>query len=191
MTEPGQLSDEALARATQAGATCCYEELVRRYENRLFRFLVQKTGNRQDAEDLTQAAFIRAYRHIGRFNAACPFRGWLFTIAARLAISHHRRARPTAELRDDVADAGAADPAEAAAARDEAGRLWESARRRLTDDQFTALWLKYAESMGVREIAGVMRKSHVHVKVLLHRARQALAAVLPQRKEAHDAVLLV
>jgi RNA polymerase sigma-70 factor (ECF subfamily) len=170
-------SDEELARQTQAGSLVAFEELVYRYEARVYGFVANCCRNRADAREVTQETFVRAFQAIGQFDCRRSFGPWLFTIARRKCIDHHRAAPyPTDEAMPDLPDDN--DPAELLARQEERQNLWELARRRLPDTQFQALWLRYAEDMSVAGIAQVLRKTQTYVKVLLFRARQALAREL-------------
>lgn len=171
-----KLSDEGLACRVQAGSLACFEELVYRYEKRVFHFLRLKVAQPQDAEDLTQRTFIAAYRAIDKYKPKHRFVTWLFTIARRQAISHYRARRPTEPLLAEPIDARTPDAP--LAGRDEAGRLWSLARGALPENQVAVLWLHYAEDLSVKEIAAAMKKTASHVKVLLHRGRNRLGDVL-------------
>ena len=181
MPEP---ADGELAARTQAGSLSAFEDLVRRYERRLLGYLQARVGNVHDAEDLTQRAFINAYRGLASYDTRRPFAAWLFTIARRLAIDHHRARRPTEPLRDDWLDHR--DPARAAAAADLSARLWTLARQTLTGNQFTALWLNTAAQLDVKATARTMGKSETHVKVLLFRARRCLGRRLAQEPDTRQ-----
>lgn len=166
---------EALAvRAGRGDATGreCFGVLIERYQGRLFNFLLRRVRSRQDAEDLTQEAFVRAWERAGTYNPRWRFSTWLFTIATRLAITNHRRSRRLGVVT-------LAEPVEAtnhAAATDRPGSgVWGLASACLSDDQHTAVWLRYAEDLSIEEIAVVMGKSQVAVRVCLFRARKALA----------------
>ena len=77
LEEPlARLSDEELACRTQAGSSACFGELVRRHEQRLLRFLMQRTRHLHDAEDLLQDTFARAYQRIGSYNPAWRLSTW-------------------------------------------------------------------------------------------------------------------
>jgi RNA polymerase sigma-70 factor (ECF subfamily) len=175
------LSDEELARQTQAGSLLAFEELVRRYGNRIYGFVARACGQRDDPQEVTQQTFVRAFQSIAQFDSRREFAPWLFTLARRISIDRHRR-----RLR--VADESApeqvdyADPAELLAQREERHDLWQLARRQLPDIQFQALWLCYAEEMNVAQVAHVLGKTRTHVKVLLFRARQTLAIELAGSK---------
>jgi len=175
------LRDEELARLARDGREDGFEALVDRYAGRLRRFLGLQTRNAHDAEDLTQAAFVAAFRKLDRYDPGRPFAPWLFTIARRLAISQARAARPCETLSEDLPAAD--DPRGAVMSADGEARVWETARAALSETAFTALWLRHAEGMTVREIAQAMRKTPVHVWVLLHRGRRALAERLTRDGE--------
>jgi RNA polymerase sigma-70 factor (ECF subfamily) len=171
------LTDQELARQTQAGSLAAFEELVYRYEGRIYGFVANFCGNGADAREVTQDTFVRAFQAIERFDPGRSFAPWLFTIARRKCLDRHRGARPTVD--DPVPElADEDDPAELLARQEERQNLWELARRKLPKPQFQALWLKYAEDMNVGDIAQVLRKTQTHAKVLLFRARQALGREL-------------
>jgi RNA polymerase sigma-70 factor, ECF subfamily len=170
-------SDEELARQSQDGALAAFEELVYRYEGRIYGFVVNACHNGADAREVTQDTFVRAFQAIGQFDCGRGFGPWLFTIARRKCIDRHRAAPPTADGPIlELADTD--DPAELLARQEERQGLWDLARRRLPESQFQALWLRYAEEMSVAGIAQVLRKTQTHVKVLLFRARQVLGREL-------------
>jgi RNA polymerase sigma-70 factor, ECF subfamily len=171
--EPPSVLDEELARQTQAGSLAAFEQLVYRYEHRVHAFIAQFCRNPTDAREITQDTFVKAFQSIAQFDARRVFAAWLFTIARRKCIDRHRAAPPVAdalipEASDDI------DPAELFARREEGQNLWRLASKRLGENQFQALWLHYAEDMDVAQIAQVMGKTRVHIKVLLFRARQVL-----------------
>ncbi len=166
-------SDEELARQSQAGSLAAFEELVSRYERRLYSFVAQMCRNPADASDLTQEAFVQAFRSIHRFDCERNFAAWLFTIARRKFIDHHRaRPVPDQEPMPDLADWRT--PDQILSEREEGAGLWVLARRCLPPVQVQALWLRYVEAMSVSEVAAVLGKPVTYVKVLLFRSRLAL-----------------
>jgi RNA polymerase sigma-70 factor (ECF subfamily) len=170
-----QPTAEELARQARDGSSAAFAALVDRFVDRLFRYLCQRVGSAHDAEDLAQETLLRAYRAIGRYDPQRSFAAWLFTIATRLAFSFLRRRRPAGELdAADIQDRRASPPDDSLARRERDENLWTVARRELTDDQFTVVWLHYVEDLPVRQVAEAMGKTSVHVKVLLHRGRRRL-----------------
>lgn len=171
------IADEELARQTQTGSLVAFETLVARYENRIFGFILQSCRHPTDARELTQDTFVKAFQSIGTFDARLSFRTWLFTIARRKCIDHFR-APQLASHEPAPEQVGIRTPADDLVRQEEADGLWAYARRTLPGLQFQALWLHYAEDMAIDEISKVLRKTRTHVKVLLFRARQALAREL-------------
>jgi RNA polymerase sigma-70 factor, ECF subfamily len=160
-------------RAAHANELDAFAALVDQHGPRILNYLHQLTGNRHDAEDLTQDTFLKAQRNLARVRNPDAFAGWLFTIARRTALNHFRARRPTDELPEEIAFQGG-DPATLAAERDERAALWNVART-LKPDYFEVLWLRYAEGLSIQEIAQVLRRTALHVRVRLHRARLLLA----------------
>ena len=166
------MTESQLIQRAQHGSSPCFEELVRRYGQRLLGFLRGHVGNHADAEDLVQETFVRAYQHLGRYDSRYRFSTWLFVIGYRLAKSHQRRGRR--EITLDLREVAAGAEMEPPVTREEPERIWAEVRR-LPAGQSEALWLKYGEDMSMAEIARVTGKSVVAVKVTLYRARRALA----------------
>ena len=178
ITSP-EADSEQLARRAREGCRDAFELLVTRHEHQIFNYLHQLTCNRHDAEDLAQETFVKAYRAIHRYDASFAFATWLFTIAKRTAYSHFRSARRVEEQPpDDPVDP--ANPATLLEGKEESDSLWALARR-LKRNQYEALWLRYTEGFSVAEIARIMNRNQIHVKVLLHRGRTTLAKWLRAR----------
>lgn len=168
------LTDEMLGKQAAAGQRQAFEEIVRRYSRPLAEFAAGKTVSWQDAEDIVQETFMRAFVNIKSFNPACSLKHWLFTIAYRLLVSSWRK-KKTVRLSDEAAEL-LASPAVSDATED-AALLWEAARQ-IGTDAYTALWLRYRQEMPVEDVAKIMQKTNVSVRVLLHRARRQLAGAL-------------
>jgi len=94
--------DELVERARR-GQGAAFDELVRRYRERIFALTLHITGSRSDADDLTQEAFVRAWRRIGSFEGRSHFFTWLYRIALNRALNHRRDQgrRPLVSVDDD------------------------------------------------------------------------------------------
>ncbi|HEY7615467.1 MAG TPA: sigma-70 family RNA polymerase sigma factor, partial [Terriglobales bacterium] len=89
------VSDElALVQAAKAGDVGAFEELVKRYDRNVFRIAQHITQNREDAEDVVQDAFLKAYSNLGQFQGQSKFYTWLVRIAVNEALMKLRRRRP-------------------------------------------------------------------------------------------------
>lgn len=192
------MNDEQLAAEAQDGSLDAFSELVDRYQSHIFHFLCHKTASTEDAQDIAQQVFITAWQRIHQFRVDAKFATWLFTIARRLTINYYRARGSRTFVGLDKAEAVLVTtdtPASDLATRDEHAALWTTARDNLSESQFTALWLKYREHMSIKEMAKVMDKKQVTIKVLLHRARKALGAALGGRgatvnlKPTHETLL--
>ncbi len=93
-------TDAALVAQTQAGNGDAYRVLVERHSRRVFRLAFRLTGNEQDAEDVVQEAFLKAYKNLDNFNGQAQFSSWLYSIASNHALDmlKRRRRRPTESL---------------------------------------------------------------------------------------------
>ena len=176
--------EDELARRAQGGCADSFEQLVRRFQVPLLRFLRPRVTCDADAEDLVQETFIRAYQRLDRYRDRWRFSTWLFTIAHRLWVSHHRGATSRQALHEGAAvqarsSKGEPFDAAVALARSESNaRLWEVAKHVLSDEQFAAVWLYYVEGMDTRDLARVLDRSWVSVKTMLFRARAKLMPFL-------------
>lgn len=176
------VSDEDLARQTQAGSLEAFEELVHRYECRIYAFVTHWRRETTDAREVTQDTFVRAFQAIRQFNPKRSFPAWLFSIARRKALDHLRRTPVAAEAPPRDLPCNEEDPSEVLSRRDDSRAIWDLASRRLPRTQFEALWLRYVEDMSVAETATALGLTVTHVKVLLFRARQALCNELSRER---------
>ncbi len=183
-TKANQLSDEELAVEVAAGTKAAFDELICRYSPRLFHFLRHRLSTDQDIEDLIQETFLKAFRNIDRYNPEYKFSTWLYTVAVRLTISHFRANKP--KDFSSIPNPLPLDPQEIATKRDQSRKMWSCAKS-LHNKQYEVLWLRYMEDLSVREIAMVMSRTQVQIRVLLHRARLNLAKKL--RKPNNSAEL--
>ncbi len=165
------MSDELkLIDAAKGGSVDAFTRLVHGYREGLFRFLLTRCSSHADAEDALQDTLINAYRYLGSYNPQWRFSTWLYRIAIRNA--GKLRTTNLAEL-GDPADHNA-DPLAHCIADSERDNLWRSAKRVLSDEVYTAMWLRYVEDMSVRDIASVLERSSSWTKVNLLRGRRAL-----------------
>jgi RNA polymerase sigma-70 factor (ECF subfamily) len=138
-SQPTTISDEELARQAQQGRAEAFEELVRRYQVPLVRFL-HRFASVEEAEDLTQDTFVRAYENLHRFRDTWKFATWLFTIARRISLNRNRRRRPEADSEAvEAAESTAALPSEIVGKEEDRRRLWEQAATVLSTSQMTTL----------------------------------------------------
>ncbi|ATY83935.1 RNA polymerase subunit sigma-24 [Kyrpidia spormannii] len=182
--------DRRLILLCREGAEEGYRELMRRYEKYVYTLCFRLTGNREDALDLTQETFIRAFQHLDRFEPGRPFKPWLRQVAVRLSLNHLRDSRAgTGEkplsleyalgeqvvLADTLTSGD--DPAAAVEWRDLSARIWEAVGR-LPPVYRLVVTLRHQEGMSYQEIAEAADLPVGTVKTYLFRARNRLKAEL-------------
>ena len=89
--EPERQDDLHLVHRSQAGDTAAYEELVRRYHSRIYGLVYSMAGSREDAEDLTQEIFVKAWKALGHFREQAGFYTWIYRIALNCTINFRKR----------------------------------------------------------------------------------------------------
>jgi RNA polymerase sigma-70 factor (ECF subfamily) len=187
------VSDEDLAARAAAGDPAAFEELVARYEGRVYRLACRLTGSEADAQDVLQDAFLAAYRGLASFRGASRFYTWLYRIATNAALGHRRRqGRHRTEPLDDLLprfdEHGQHDAAPAALripsrAEEILDRklLAEQAReglRRLPAIYRDAFVLRDLEELSTHEVAELLGIDGAAVRQRVHRARLMLRGYL-------------
>jgi RNA polymerase sigma-70 factor (ECF subfamily) len=169
---------KSLAPAAKAELDRAFEELYRTHLRDVYSYAYYRVGNQHDAEDLTEQAFLQAYRHFDRARRESdgrPLRPWLIRIAHNLASNYYRdRARrPQTPL--DSADPIATrhDTEDVVAGREELRQVMANLGA-LSDDRREALIMRFALGMDNREIARALGRSDGATKVLIHRAIKQL-----------------
>jgi len=171
--------DEAeLTRRSRQGDADAFGLLVRRHAGRATALATGLVGNHADAVDLSQDAFVRAWRHIDTFRGQCSFFAWYCRILRNLCYSRLRRHRPAGQpLVDGRYASSAADPALLAEQSEQADRLW-SAILRLSENHREIILLSHFDQFSYKEIAAALEIPLGTVMSRLHAARCALRAEL-------------
>jgi RNA polymerase sigma-70 factor, ECF subfamily len=180
------VSGELIA-AYRKGDPHAFEEVVRLTYRHVFTQALRLVGDRQEAEDVTQDAYLRAFRGLSGFRGDAQFETWLYRIVANAALSHLRRKRrfadvlsePQDDLRDAAQEVGLA---ERAVDRDEL----ESALDALSPALRTVVLLKDVYGFSCQEIGDQLGVSEGAVKVRLHRARRRLKGILFPSGDEHE-----
>ena len=86
-----RINDAELIRGAQRGDRKSFEELVRQYDQAVLRLALHMTGSEQDARDIYQDAFLKAYRNLGSFRFECSFYTWIYRIVTNLCLDHLRK----------------------------------------------------------------------------------------------------
>jgi RNA polymerase sigma-70 factor (ECF subfamily) len=171
--------DAQLVRRALYGELRAFEQLVERHRDVVARVAARIVGP-DDAEDVSQDAFLRAFHRLGAFRGEAPFRSWLLRITHNAALDHlaRRRAEPVAPETLDAAEVSPArPPAESLELRERIDRL-ERKLRGLSPQHRVVLMLRDAEGLSYEEIADITGTPLGSVKGRLHRARREFIAML-------------
>jgi len=164
--------------AVKAELDRAFEELYRAHLRDVYSYSYYRVGNHHDAEDLTEQAFLQAYRHFERARRESngrPLRPWLIRIAHNLASNYHRdRARHPAAALDAVEPPSHPHGTEQIVEGREELRQVIDRLDRLSDDRRDALIMRFALGMSNREIARALGRTDGATKVLIHRAIKQL-----------------
>jgi RNA polymerase sigma-70 factor (ECF subfamily) len=183
--EGGARTDEELAVEARRGSEGAFRELVERFERPIYGLLLRIVRRPDEAEDLAQETFVKAWKALGRFDASRKFSSWIFKIAHNSALDALRR-RGEEPLSLDApvgdgderpelpADSSAEDPLVRTTSR-QAGRALELAMAGLRPRYREILLLRFSEGLSYEEIAEVTGAPLGTVKVHIFRARQELA----------------
>lgn len=158
-TEPADLTDEELARRATGGEIACFEEILARYRDRIYRLCLRWANDAEDAEDWAQECFVRAYRQLKRYDASLPFAPWLLRLTTNTCINmakargrHAERSEPLAEREWEDERAT---PAQDLEAREEMRRV-RLAVGALPLPLRAAITLRAVEELSFREISEVL-----------------------------------
>ena len=180
------IDDEMLVAQFKSGSQKAFDELMKRYERRIFGYLLRSVRNYEDAEDLTLEVFFKAYRALDSWEPKAKFSTWLYTIASNLAIDYHRsKARqPVYMLEDEevieakiVATDISSNP-EKQLEDKERGRIIREAVDELSSKQKAVFMLTRYEGLQIREVAEALGMAEGTVKIHLHRAMKKLQTLL-------------
>jgi RNA polymerase sigma-70 factor (ECF subfamily) len=178
------VDDRRLIAECLEGRTEAFEELVHRYEGRLYNTVFRLLDNAEDAQDVVQDAFLRAFQSLSRFKGESEFFTWLYRIAVNRAVSLRRKGR--ARVRRDANTAlEPVDPSDEsrpshAVEKTEEAYVVQQALNRLTAQQRTVLVLKDVEEQKYEAIAEILDIPVGTVRSRLHRARMELRRLLEQ-----------
>lgn len=170
------VSDAELVRRTLAGQQDPFAALVARYQKRAFWIAFHVLGRVEDARDVTQEAFVRLYRSLGRYDFARSFYTWFYRIVMNLAIDQLRKLRSSGACRLDdllpmLCDEAQVVGSGALEREEEKTRVWRVLER--LDTKFRAvLVLRDIHGISCREIAPILRVTHATARWRLHRGRQ-------------------
>ncbi len=186
-------TDEEVVARVLAGDEALFEIIMRRYNQRLYRIARSILRDDDEAEDVMQDAYVRAFQHLGQFEGRAKFSTWLTRIAVHEALGRaHRRARfegldSMVETNGESIMASQAPSPEQQASAGELSALLEQAVLALPENYRIIVMMRDIEELSTAETAAALDLTEENVKVRLHRARALLRRELFARAGASAA----
>jgi RNA polymerase sigma-70 factor (ECF subfamily) len=199
-TTPTGIDEATLVAQAREGDTQAFAELVRRYEGKIFRLAQHVTNNREDAEDVLQETFMKAYEHLDQFQGNSKFYTWIVRIAVNQALMKLRRRKADKSVSmDETIDTGedtivreiaawGEDP-EQRFSRQELGEILDTAIQSLEPPYRSVFVLRDIDDLSTEETAEALNLSVPAVKSRLLRARLQLREKLSRyfKRKGDDA----
>lgn len=185
MIDDARLIDEALA-----GDSGAFGQLVQKYQDRLYNTMVHVLGNRDEAEDVVQDAFVQAFLKLDTFQRASAFFTWLYRIAFNVSVSRRRRRRPelSVDVGRELTGTEPMDPGEGPderVEREERADQVHRALESLNEEHRSILVLREMEGYCYESIAQILELPIGTVRSRLHRARLQLRDTLKEVLQEH------
>jgi RNA polymerase sigma-70 factor (ECF subfamily) len=168
--------DGQLVQRGQQGDREALEALVRLYQGTLFKLAFRMLGNREDAADVTQTVFLKAFENLGSYNPEYKFFSWIYRIAINESLNTRRRDSGTEYLDQPVPDQG--DGPELASRHDELKAQVQAALMQLSDSHRAVISLRHYAECSYAEMSTILELPEKTVRSRLFEARRSLQAVL-------------
>lgn len=176
---PAEDGEEALVARAAGGDRAAFAEFYQIHHRQVYLYLRYRIAHREDAEDLTQQAFLQAWRWLAKSGPiSAPLVPWLLTIAHNLAVSFYRKHRSTEPIEEHPPEPDAdQDPARLSETHFEHERV-RAAILKLKPEQQQVISMRYLQELSHREIARALGRSEVNIRVIQHRALGEVKRIL-------------
>jgi RNA polymerase sigma-70 factor (ECF subfamily) len=173
-------NEQELIKRAKKGESECFGRLYDHYLPQIYRYVLLKVTNRQEAEDLTHEVFLSAWQNLrGYRHRGFPFSSWLYNIARNRVIDFYRTRKIHTSL--DNLDENLVKTVSAVAQEVDFSLDWEkikAALKYLTEEQRDVVVMRFVEDLSHQEIAAALNKSEGAVRLIQHRAIQSLKNIL-------------
>jgi RNA polymerase sigma-70 factor, ECF subfamily len=187
-------TETELIREAQQGSRAAFDLLVRQYDQAVLRLALHLTGSEQDAQDIHQEAFLKAYRYLGNFRFECSFYTWIYRIVTNLCLDQLRRRKARREdpavmvdasgeemdLLSNVSDDRAGANPDRELQRKILGQRIQAALEKLTPRERMVFELKHYQGLKLRTIGEMLNTTEETAKNTLFRATRKLRANLAE-----------
>jgi RNA polymerase sigma-70 factor, ECF subfamily len=189
-------TETELIREAQQGSRAAFDVLVRQYDQAVLRLALHLTGSEQDAQDIHQEAFLKAYRYLGNFRFECSFYTWIYRIVTNLCLDQLRRRKARREdpsvmidasgeeldLLSNVSDERAGSNPDRELQRKILGQRIQAALEKLTPRERMVFELKHYQGLKLRTIGEMLNTTEETAKNTLFRATRKLRTNLAEMR---------
>lgn len=172
-----ELTDTEIIKLVKAGEIEPFDELVRRHQIKIHDLCYKMVRNYDDAKDLAQETFIKAYRKIDKFRGRSKFSTWLYRIAVNNCLNFLKKQRPTEELYEEITSSGKEDPVQIYKSK-KFGEMIKTAVAKLPEVQKAVFTLRNLEDLSYQEVSDILKKPVSTIKVNHHLAVKNLRRYL-------------
>jgi RNA polymerase sigma-70 factor (ECF subfamily) len=173
------LEVESVVDRAAGGDTEAFGRLYDIYADRIYRHIYYRTSNVEDARDLTQEVFLKAWRGLPKYRRTkTPFLGWLFTIAHNRVIDYYRTKKDHSYLNTEIV---MEDPDKGPEKLAEVKFTQQGVRRailQLPEEQQQVILMSFIEGLEYSEIAAALNKTEGNIRVIVHRALKRMRKIL-------------
>ncbi|MBN1190286.1 MAG: RNA polymerase sigma factor [Dehalococcoidales bacterium] len=178
--DPGiKLETESLVDRAAAGDTVAFGRLYDIYADRIYRHVYYRTSNVEDAQDLTQEVFTRAWKALPKYKKTrTPFLGWLFTISHNLVVDYYRTKKDHAYLDNEIMIEDRGKSPEHLLDAEFTQQEIRRAILQLPGDQQQVIIMSFIEGFEYSEISAALNKSEGNIRVIMHRGLKKMRDIL-------------
>ncbi len=168
---------------SQRGDKEAFGELYDIYLKPIFRYVYFKVGNREDAEDLTEQVFLKAWQYIDKYNSKKSFfSSWLYIIAKNQVIDHYRQNKKNIELEDWLKETHIQPEGQAKVEQELLQKKIFKKIKKLPEKQQEIIILKFFENLSNKEIAKIVNKPEGAIRILQYRALKKLKLIINENE---------
>ena len=180
-------NDQLIIDKVLNGNTNAFSELVNSYKDLVFSLAIKMTKNREEAEEISQDTFIKAFKNLAKFNGDSKFSTWLYKIAYHACLDRFKK--NVNLYKTDSIDSlvsfniSSTEDTMQSIERSERAEMMNFCMNELPEEERSILWFFYYKELSLKEIIEITAFSEANIKVKLHRARKHLLKIVQQRFE--------
>lgn len=180
-------TDQTYIDLTLQGDTNAFAFLVDKYKTMIFTLALKMVKSREEAEEISQDTFIKAFKNLSKFKGESKFSTWLYKIGYRTALDSLKKHKEkySTDTIDEITfnKIKSTENILEGIERKERAEIINNCMLRLPEDERTILWMFYFDELSLKEIIAITNFSEANVKVKLHRARKRLLSIIKQNVE--------